>query len=163
MTQEWGWPTACTQNLACLAKRAALLPSPREHAACRAALLEWIRTKGGEFGDQLVVEAWGLDAEDRVGDRKSMHQTSNSSYGTVTDDVRHNRSCRSRTFSVDLSRGAHKIFILELPIMSIPGKFHTSTNAEELQDLNARNSRGGSPQDHHRIFSQGPVPAPYHV
>ena len=50
--------------------------------------------------------------------------TSNSSYGnygTVTDEFRHDRSCSSRTFYVNLFSGAHKAFVRELP-MSIPEK-----------------------------------------
>ena len=47
--------------------------------------------------------------------------TSNSSYGTLTEQVRHQGNCSSRTFYTDLNRRAHKSFIQELP-MSIPEK-----------------------------------------
>jgi len=42
----------------------------------------------------------------------------------LTDEVRHDRNCSSRTCYIDLDRGGYKIFIQELP-MSIP---------EELSD-----------------------------
>ena len=41
--------------------------------------------------------------------------TGNSSCGTVTDEVRHDRNCSSRTFYADLCRRFHKIFRQELP------------------------------------------------
>jgi hypothetical protein len=41
--------------------------------------------------------------------------TNNSSYGTVTDEVKHDRNCSSRTFYADLCRRFHKIFRQELP------------------------------------------------
>jgi hypothetical protein len=41
--------------------------------------------------------------------------------------------------------------------MSIPGKFQTSTKANDFPDLNARTARGGLRQDPHKIFSERPV------
>ena len=62
------------------------------------------------------------DPKQCVGYRKfNVPDTSNSSYGTVTDVVRDDRNCSSRIY-IDLYRGAHKIFIQELP-MSIPEEF----------------------------------------
>ena len=78
--------------------------------------------------------------------------TSKSSYGTVTDEVRHGRNCSSRTFYVDLHRGAHKIFIEELP-MSIPDEHsykHQCRGSSRCQckDL-LRRIPTESPQDLH--------------
>ena len=68
-----------------------------------------------------------------MGGRKSMCQKhANGSYGTVTDEVRHYGSCSKNS--------------------------HTSTNAEDLQGLNARTCSGAFQQDLHKIFSQGPAP-----
>ena len=55
--------------------------------------------------------------------RKSMYQihpkTRNSSYGTVANEVRHDRNCSCKTCNMDPYRGAHKIFKQELPMSII--------------------------------------------
>jgi len=55
-----------------------------------------------------TVWQWGVNVPD----------PSNSSYGTGTNEVGHGRNCSSSTY-INLYRGAHKIFMQELP-MSIP-------------------------------------------
>ena len=66
--------------------------------------------------------------------------------------VRDDRNCSSRIY-IDLYRGAHKIFIQELPQKN----FHTSINVEDLQDLTQGPLWGGSQQHLQKIFSHGPV------
>ena len=104
-------------------------------------------------------------------------------YGTVTDEVRHDRNCSSRTFYVDLYiyRGAHKIFIQELILVSIPEELCIQAPAQRIFKILMRGSfemiSTGFPQDlltrtcarsckEHRedlhedlfkSFSQGPV------
>ena len=104
-----------------------------------------------------------------VGGRKSIvnvPDTSHSSYGTVTDKVRHHRNCSIRTFYVDLFRGAHKNFIQELP-MSIPERLSYKHWGGFQQNLHKISSQGpgldhvrtpsGFHQDIFKSFSRGPV------
>ena len=85
------------------------------------------RTKRVEWGKNTPAQ------EANVAD------TSNNSYGTETDEVRHDRNCSSRTLYIDriedLRRSSDKNFL-----GASQKNFHTSTNAEDLQDLNARTS-----------------------
>ena len=116
---------------------------------------------------------WGLGSQ-----WTRYNNTRNCSYGAVTGQVRQRRTCSSisshhdlipeshtrtskkvskdrqrRTFFIAcLSRSSYKNFLW-------PSKKngHTSTNAQHLQELNARTSWGRFQQDLHKIFSQGPV------
>lgn len=64
LLQAWGRPMACIQFVACVAKRALLLPSPAEREGALDALKRYLAVKGIESEDRIVQEAWGLDEED---------------------------------------------------------------------------------------------------
>ena len=91
--------------------------------------------------------------------------TRKSSYGTVTEEVRHGRNCSTRAFYVDLHRGVHKIFMEEFP-MSIPEErsykhqyrgssrcqckdFLRRIPTESQQDLHTRTCKKNREQDLH--------------
>ena len=88
------------------------------------------------------------------GQEANVPDTTNCSYGTVTGEQQDPLYISIQTSSQDLhTRTSYKNFL-----WASQKNFHTSTNADHLQDLTARTSRGGFQQDLHKVFSQGPEP-----
>ena len=89
-----------------------------------------------------------------------MPDTSNSIYGTVTDEIRHDRNYSSSTFYIDPYGGAHKILIQELP-MSIPDELSYKHKGifkvlmqGPLEDAASRISTRSSDKDLYQIMQR---------
>ena len=127
------WSTKTTLLIAtCLLQTHPVAKTGGSSCSLKNLYLKWCPAAEGHHPPKWFEITPASDPKQFGGSQVNAPDTSDSTYGTVRDEVGHDRKCSSRTCYIDLYRGAHKTFIQELP-MSIP---------EELSDKHQR--RGSS-------------------